>query len=196
MTNILLISILVITLITMIVSVISCVVITKYTKKEELVKKVVRIIGIVLFVLIVILGAIGISYIKNDSSNKVTDKTVTLENAGFNEVTIDEYLSLINEDKQNIILIARPTCGYCEKFTPILKQAMDDMNLTINYIDTDKLTQDDWTKFEASLTYLTSEEWGTPLVLIVKNGEVVADNGGYVELSTIKAFFKANGYGE
>ena len=73
---------------------------------------------------------------------------------------------------------------------------MDDMKLTINYIDTDKFTNEDWTTFNSSLDYLNTEEWGTPLVLIVKNGQTVAINSGYVDLGTIKSFFEANGYGE
>ena len=195
MTNALLIVVLIIGLITMIASVISCVVITSYAKKGELVKKVVKIIAIILSVAVVIGGAIGISYIKKGTDSPVLE-SVTLESAGFNEVTLDEYLSLIKEDTQNIILVARPTCGYCEKFTPILKKAKDDMKLTINYVNTDNFSTEDWEKFEASLDYYANNEWGTPLVLIVKNGEVIADNGGYVELDTIKKFFKANGYGE
>ena len=195
MTNILLISILVILVITMISSIMGTVLIAKYTKQTELAKKVGSVVAIVFLVLAVILGAVGISNISHEVKS-VIDSSITLENAGFNEVTIDEYLDLIKEDKQNIILVARPTCGYCEKFTPILKKAKDDMKLTINYINTDNFTSEDWEKFEASLDYYSNNEWGTPLVLITKNGEVVADNGGYVELDAIKSFFKANGYGE
>ena len=195
MTNILLISILIVGIITMIASIISMVVITKSAKQEDFVKKLMGIVGIVFIVVAVIIGAIGISNIKSDVES-IIDSNITLETAGFNEVTIDEYLSLINEDKQNIILVARPTCGYCEKFTPILKQAKDDMKLTINYVNTDKFSSEDWEKFEASLDYFSNNEWGTPLVLITKNNDVIADNGGYVELKTIKEFFKANGYGE
>ena len=73
---------------------------------------------------------------------------------------------------------------------------MDDMDLTINYVDTDKFSNDDWDTFYASLSYLNENEWGTPLTLIVQNGEVVDVNQGYVELDTIKTFFSNNGFGE
>ena len=194
MIDVLIIAICVMSLITVISSVVGTVILTKYTKSEKIVGKVLKIIGIILLILIVIGGAIGVSYMKDDSAS--SEETVTLETAGFNEVTLDEYLSLIKEDEQNIILVARPTCTYCELFTPTLKQAMDDMKLTINYIDTDKFTNEDWTTFNSSLDYLNTEEWGTPLVLIVKSGQTVAVNSGYVDLGTIKSFFEANGYGE
>ena len=195
MTNVLLISICIMVLITMVMSIISTVIITKYTKSEKIVTKVLKIVGIVFAVILVIGCATGISFIKKND-NASSGETISLENAGFNNVSLQEYQELIKEDKNNIILIARPTCSYCELFTPILKEASEDLGLTVNYIDTDTFTNDDWTTFNSSLDYLSQNEWGTPLVLITKNGKVVADNSGYVELDVIKSFFKENGLGE
>ena len=110
--------------------------------------------------------------------------------------SIDEYLNLLKSSDKQIILIARPTCGYCEKFTPILKQAMEDMNLTINYVNTDNFSSDDWTKFQSSFDYLASDEWGTPLTLVVQDGKIVDTSNGYVELDAIKEFFAKNGLGK
>lgn len=194
MITFLLILILIMVLVTMVCSIITTIIAVKNAKAVDLVKKVLKIFGIVLAVLIVIGAAGGISYVKENDTSK--NATVTLETAGFNELTLDEYLEVIKKNEKSIILVARPTCGFCEKFSPILKEAMDDMNLTINYIDTDKFSADDWAKFSSSLAYLNSEEWGTPLVLIVQNGEVIAENNGYVDLATIKSFFTSNGYGE
>lgn len=194
MNTFLLILILIVAVVTMVSSIISTIVITKHTKQEEMVGKLLKVFGVVLIVFIVILTAAGVSYFKDDSSS--SGETVTLETAGFNELSMDEYLELIKEDEKNIILVARPTCSYCELFTPILKEAADNMDLEINYINTDSFTDEDWTTFTASLSYLSEEDWGTPLTLIVQNGEVVADNGGYVDLSTIKTFFEENGFGE
>ena len=73
---------------------------------------------------------------------------------------------------------------------------MEDMDLTINYVNTDNFSEEDWGTFTDSLDYLSTEEWGTPLTLIVQNGDSVAENNGYVELDSIKEFFKNNGFGE
>lgn len=182
-------------LVTMISSIATTIMVTKYTKMEELAKKLLKTFAIILVVFAVVGIAAGVSTIKKDDTSSKTE-SVTLETAGFKELSIDDYLSLIEEDEKNIILVARPTCSYCELFTPILKEAADDMNLVINYVNTDEFSSDDWSKFESSLSYFSEEDWGTPLTLIVQNGEVVADNGGYVDLDTIKAFFKNNGLGE
>lgn len=194
MITFLLILIAIMVLVTMICSIITTIIEVKDKHAEGLFKKALKITGIVLLVMLIVGASVGVSYLKND--NSTSNETITLETAGFNELTLDEYLTLIKEDEKNIILVARPTCSFCEKFSPILKQAKDDLNLTINYIDTDKFSSEDWTTFQSSLAYLNSEEWGTPLVLIVRNSEVIAENNGYVELDEIKSFFKTNGFGE
>lgn len=186
-------------LVIMICSIITTIIEVKDKKAGKLVKKVLTVTGIVLAILAVVGVAFGVSNIKgDDSSNKTNNSSedVSLEDAGFNEVSVDEYLSLINEPEKNVILVARPTCGFCEKFTPVLKQASEELGVKINYINTDEFTDDDWTKFNSSLEYLNTEEWGTPLTLIVQNNEAVDINSGYVELSEIKKFFTDNGLGE
>ena len=204
MTLFLLILIAVMTLVTMVCSIIVTIMEVKDKKAQDLVKKALGITSIVLLVALVIGASVGVSHMdKTKSDNKTTttesssDSSQTaLEQAGFNKVSIDEYLNLIKSSDKQIILIARPTCGYCEKFTPILKQAMEDMNLTINYVNTDSFSSDDWSKFQNSFDYLASNEWGTPLTLIVQNGEIVDKNNGYVELDAIKEFFTKNGLGK
>lgn len=176
-------------------SIFTAIVVAKESKKQDIVKKTLQIMGVVTLVIVLIVGAFGISTIKPSSSTTSTEETVDLAKT-FNEVSLDEYLELVKGSEKSIVLIARPTCSYCEKFAPILKQAMEDMNLTVNYIDTDKLSEDDWTTFSDSLDFLKNEEWGTPTVLIVQNGDSIAENQGYVELDTIKKFFTDNGFGK
>lgn len=202
MTLFLLILIAVMTLVTMVCALIDTIILVKDKKANELVKKALGVTSIVLLVALVIGASIGVSHM--DKGSGKTNKTeiseenneTSLEDAGFNKVDIEEFLKLIKNSDKQIILIARPTCGYCEKFTPILKQAMEDMNLTVNYVNTDNFSSDDWTKFQNSFDYLASDEWGTPLTLIVQNGEIVDKNNGYVELDAIKEFFTKNGLGK
>ncbi|GEM_PF-1861953 len=195
MTNALLITILLLVLITTVCTIITTVITAKEAKAEKTVFEILKITGVILLVVAVILTALGVSYIKDDSNNK-KQEAVTLETAGFKNISLNEYLDLIKEPEKNIILVARPTCGFCEQFTPVLKQAKEDMGLTIHYVNTDDFSKEDWTTFNSSLSYLNSTEWGTPLVMIVQNGEAIAENQGYVELSTIKEFFESNGFGD
>ena len=191
----LLILIAVMVLVTMVCSIITTIIEVKEKKAQPLLKKVLGITSIILIIVLVIGLAVGASNLKKVDGNDSVE-TVTLEEAGFNEVSLDEYLELIKSSEKNVILVARPTCTYCEAFAPILSEASKELNIEVNYIDTDKFTNDDWTTFNNSLSYLSDEQWGTPLTLIVQNGEVVDVNSGYVELETIISFFTNNGFGE
>ena len=178
-------------------------VLSRKEKNKEVFKNIISIVSIVDLVVIIFLLALWIGPIKSkdltfktNTTTKATAGSTELSEAGFNEVSIDQYLELVSSSEKSIILVARPTCYYCQQFTPILKQVMEDMNLTINYIDTDKFTTADYEKFSNSLDYIKNNEWGTPLTLVVQNGEAIDVNSGYVELDAIKEFFTKNGFGE
>ena len=96
----LLISIGVMVLITLIASITTLVIVTKYTKQEKIVGKVLKIFGIVIAALAVLSLAIGISFVKKDDSKSPKD---------YNEVTLNEYLNIINSDEKSVILVARPS---------------------------------------------------------------------------------------
>ncbi len=208
---------LIITLIIILVLIISPVVITlvisKNEKNKEIFKHIISTSLIIDAVALIVLLSLWITPIKNNNlkfnnsegssktttNNEEAEEEITddeLSKAGFKELSLSEYLDLIKSSDKQIILVARPTCHYCQQFTPILKQAKEEMNLTVNYINTDNLSTDDWSTFQNSLDYLSSEEWGTPLTLIVQNGKVLDTNNGYVELDSIKTFFSKNGFGE
>lgn len=199
---------LILILILMVLPIVVTLVVSKKEKDKENYKRIISVSLIVDAITLIILLSLLATPIKNndlkitnsDNSSETTTESEETEDelseAGFNEVTLSEYLGLIKSADKQIILVARPTCYYCQQFTPILKQAKEEMNLTINYINTDNLSKDDWTTFQESLDYLNSEEWGTPLTLIVQNEEVLDSNNGYVELETIKDFFSKNGLGE
>ena len=168
-------------------------------KDKEIYKSILIGVTATNIISLILLICLWITPIKNNEfyiAKEEVSTVVTLENAGFNKLTMNKYLELIKSNEKSIILVARPTCGYCEKFSPLLKEAAKDMDLTINYVNTDEFTNEDWDSFGKSLDYLSKEDWGTPLTLIVQNSKVVAANNGYVELEEIKKFFKENGLGE
>lgn len=201
MTKGLLIVTLVVFILLMICPIITTLIVSKDEKNKEVFNSIIKGVLVVDVIALIILSSLWITPLKNKdlTFKKVTtttaaEETDELSEAGFNELGINEYLELVKGSEKSIILIARPTCYYCQQFTPVLKEAKEDMNLTINYLNTDKLTQDDWSKFQESLEYLQSDEWGTPLTLIVQSGKLLDKNNGYTDLDTIKTFFSDNGF--
>lgn len=103
------------------------------------------------------------------------------------------YEKLLNSKDTNILVIGQTTCSYCLKAKPILNKIVIDKKIRINYIDVNILEAEDRTKFNNSLDYLKNNNWGTPLTLILKNGEVVDSANGLLDYDGYVKLFQDNG---
>ena len=115
------------------------------------------------------------------------------EKKDFNDIDIDEYLDLYDGSKNSIVLFSRPTCGYCQIAEPILHHIAYQYKLTINHVNTDEMSSDDETKLVESDDYF-SDGFGTPLLVVVSNGEIVDMVSGLVDTDSYVSFFTDNGF--
>lgn len=124
-----------------------------------------------------------------EESAKVPDD----EKKDFNDIDMDEYLDLYDGSKNSIVLFSRPTCGYCQIAEPILHHIAYQYKLTINHVNTDEMSSDDETKLVESDDYF-SDGFGTPLLVVVSNGEIVDMVSGLVDTDSYVKFFTDNGF--
>ena len=115
------------------------------------------------------------------------------EQKDFNDIDIDEYLDLYDGSEDSIVLFSRPTCGYCQIAEPILHHIAYQYKLTINHVNTDEMSSDDETKLVESDDYF-SDGFGTPLLVVVSNGEIVDMVIGLVDTDSYVSFFTDNGF--
>lgn len=111
-------------------------------------------------------------------------------------VTATEALQLMQEKEPQVIYIGRTGCSYCDMIAPILKTVGNDLELTINYVDLSTCTEEEAKKLEESNSYMSENEWGTPTVLIMSEGNLIDYLGGYDEEPVVREFFVKNGFGE
>ena len=167
---------------------------TKKKKDEELTIKVnktnlLKGIGIVAVVLLVV----GLAFFASKGGES--------KNPGdFINITLNEYLEKLKGEEKSIIYIARPTCSWCQKETPILKKIIGQYDLDVYYLNTENFydsAKQDYT--EEGYTFMASSEkykdgFGTPNTIIVQNGEIVDGAFGYVEANDLKNLLKSNGF--
>lgn len=115
------------------------------------------------------------------------------EQKDFNDIDIDEYLDLYDGSEDSIVLFSRPTCGYCQIAEPILHHIAYQYKLTINHVNTDEMSSSDETKLVESDDYF-SDGFGTPLLVVVSNGEIVDMVSGLVDTDSYVSFFTDNGF--
>ena len=178
-------------------------------KKEEITETVSKKGNASATVTVLVLGAIILFLVAlfiPSKNNKTTDKmeltalkcenetdNITNENSKLNKVSCNGYQSLVKEEKDNIILIARPTCSYCVKYTPILEEIVDEYGITINYFDTDTLSEDETKQFYKSSSLYSSNDFGTPTLIISNNNEIKEYSIGYMEKESTINWLKENG---
>ena len=110
----------------------------------------------------------------------------------LNHIDYSGYKKVVKSEDTNILVLGQTTCGHCARVKPILSKISKDKDVTINYLDITKLSQEEREKLSKYLPYLDENEWGTPLTLIVKNGEVVDSVNGALDYDGYVKLFKNN----
>lgn len=108
-------------------------------------------------------------------------------------INVDTYLEYYNGTEKKAVLIARPTCGYCQIAEPIIKNIAYKYKIDIYYLNTDEFTEEDDTNFKESNEYLT-EGVGTPQLFVVGNSSIIDKVDGLTDSYHYEDFLKNNGY--
>ena len=102
--------------------------------------------------------------------NEIIDKDAKLL---LNYIDYEQYEKLLNSKENQVVVVGQSTCAYCIQSKIILNKIAEDKDIDINYLNISYLTEEEGKEFESSLDYFSEEQWGTPLMLIVKNGKLV-----------------------
>ena len=112
----------------------------------------------------------------------------------LNYVDYSGYKKVIGSSGTSILVIGQTTCGYCIKAKPILNQVAADKNVLINYLNITKLSDEEKQKFTSKLDYFKdNDDWGTPLTLIIKDGQVIDSANGLLSYDGYVDLFSKNG---
>lgn len=108
------------------------------------------------------------------------------------DITMDDYVKLMKEDTF-VVVIGRTGCGFCDKYKPVMNEIIDEYDTMMYYVDIAYFNEDDYTTLTNSASYLSENEWGTPLTLVFKKGKFAEAFSGYAEKPTIVNFLKDAG---
>lgn len=116
----------------------------------------------------------------------------------LNYINLEEYKQLIDSNTSEVIVVGQTNCSHCMMAKPALLSIASEYGIKINYLNMTELQQEEngtelISEFNSSLTYLETEEWGTPLMMVVKNHEVVATSNGYISKDNYINFLKTQG---
>lgn len=121
--------------------------------------------------------------------NGIIAKKATL---ALNYIGLEEYKAILNGSKPEVVIIGQSTCGYCVHARLILNEIADKNDININYLNISYLTNEEGQELESSIDYFKSNQWGTPLAFILKEGKVIDVLEGYTTLENYVSFFERN----
>lgn len=90
------------------------------------------------------------------------------------------YQNIFTEGQTNIILLERPTCGFCNLFKPILKEASKDYSFQYQDINTDWLTKKELNKILKKLD-IRKSTFSTPRLIITEGKNIKDQYIGYMD---------------
>lgn len=97
------------------------------------------------------------------------------------EMPVEQVMTeAFSATESKLVYLARPDCSWCQKAKPILNKAAKKYGFEYLYINTGNLKSEKLKpilqKFELDI-----KKFGTPTFVVVKNGEVVDSNIGYMQ---------------
>lgn len=167
------------------------------------------IISIAVSLLIIVLIIISFNIEDKEQKNTLTlsnDPDTIISNAkkenssiGENEkkdliqIDLNKYMEYYNGNEKKIVLLARPTCTYCQIAEPIIQNVSYEYDLEVNYLNTDELTEEETSDLIHSNEFLENN-FGTPILLIISNNDIIDKVDGLTDKAHYVEFFKKNNY--
>lgn len=165
-------------------------------------KNIITILGIILIIILII---ISFNIGEKKESTKTSTEEDILANAqkesieaknkkqkDFTYINVDDYLNLYNSENNTLVLVARPTCAYCNTAEPIIKQIAYENDLNIHYLNTDEFEDGDYNRLKE--TDEIFENFGTPMLLVVSNSKINDYLDGLTDKKHYISFFKDNNF--
>ena len=91
---------------------------------------------------------------KGTIAEEEVDYPLTLAgDAGLHQMTYSQYEEKVENGDAFIVIIERAGCGYCVQYMPIVEDVANEKKIPIYYIDTDTLSQDEYTELSTTNNY-------------------------------------------
>lgn len=160
----------------------------KVTKKQKI---------ILYILLLVFVGFVSFSislYIKN--SIKIStiacdkDNPESADETKLSKITCKQYNNIIKGKKQKIVLLGKPTCSYSNKMTKVFEKIESKYDINIQYLDLNTLSLDELSEFHKSSELFNINDFGTPTLVVIKNGKIRFHAMGYFSEKEIVKWLK------
>lgn len=139
---------------------------------------VIAVIGIFLFILIMI----GVIQRENENANLDEGNDSVTESYQGKYST--NHLEAFEGEEKKVLLIGSTSCSVCQAFTPYIKYLSEAYDFTYYYIDADTMSDEQLINILDKVDQ-DINDFGTPYIAFLQNGEKYDEIAGYVEESKL-----------
>ena len=151
-------------------------------------KIIIIVVIAILLILLVAANSTNKKKTKEEEQKKVEDILTKAENDSKSISDNDKFIEDYQSSEYNIVLIASPTCHYCELAEPILQNIAYVNDLNIEYLDISTLNDEENSRLNNCDEFFKGGV-GTPLLLILGDNSIINKVDGLVDRSTYMDFF-------
>lgn len=157
-------------------------------------KKILTVIGVILGVVIFALCSILVaraSYKASEETERKEQEEIQKSISNLKIADVDKVAELFNSSEVQIVFVGSLTCPHCTGIKPKINELAEELNADIYYFELSTLTEEEEEKFYSVNEFL-SQGTSIPLVMAVKDNEVVDSFVGNIEKEEIKSFLTKN----
>ena len=155
--------------------------------------------GVKILVVIIITVAIALtSFFVMKKAYDESQKEIEEENKKAEEsisnltvINVSKMKELFSSNDTKIIFVGSLTCPHCTAIKPVINSVVKDLNVTVYYLELSTMTDEENTEYYSINEFLKNNN-SIPLVMAVKNNEVIDSFVGEKDSKDVEEFLKKN----
>lgn len=155
--------------------------------------------GVKILVVIMITVAIALtSFFVMKKAYDESQKEIEEENKKAEEsisnltvINVSKMKELFSSNDTKIIFVGSLTCPHCIAIKPVINSVVKDLNVTVYYLELSTMTDEENNEYYSINEFLKNNN-SIPLVMAVKNNEVIDSFVGEKDSKDVEEFLKKN----
>lgn len=155
--------------------------------------------GVKILVVIIITVAIALtSFFVMKKAYDESQKEIEEENkkaaesiSNLTVIDVSKMKELFSSNDTKIIFVGSLTCPHCTAIKPVINSVVKDLNVTVYYLELSTMTDEENTEYYSINEFLKNNN-SIPLVMAVKNNEVIDSFVGEKDSKDVEEFLKKN----
>ena len=106
-------------------------------------------------------------------------------------IDVSKMKELFSSNDTKIIFVGSLTCPHCTAIKPVINSVVKDLNVTVYYLELSTMTDEENNEYYSINEFLKNNN-SIPLVMAVKNNEVIDSFVGEKDSKDVEKFLKKN----